>query len=403
MVKLRQTEAGDEPAGRKGWTPPRGITLVSFPQRPARPYGVQWRVDGKRKTKTFPTIEKQLDFAKGLADDAKRHGTAAYRLDESEARDWRAFRAMVGEGADLQAIAAVWSKHKAASTATPLTLAEAIAAYTAAKEAEGVARSSVSHYKPVFDRLTDTVPGHREVSGISDDDIAAFMTAQADAPDHTRSTRFRRIRALFNWLVETHKIERSPFAGIKAPKVRSEDVEILTLAQSRLLFGKNAANDDGSPISQERRETIGRLALEAFAGLRFDTAAQIVADEIQADGLRIPAAKIKTRKNQFIDGLPANLMRWLAWSKPAEWSMTKRQYLEAKSDAFTRAGIPHPRNCLRHGFATYHVAAFKGAGRTATILCHTSEKILWAHYKGRATEADGKAYFKIFPPAKSQD
>eukprot|EP01035_Chromulina_nebulosa_P068835 gene68835-94334_t len=56
MNKPRQTE----------WAPPRGITFVSFPKRPEQPYGVQWRLDGKRKTKTFPTREAQINFAKSL-------------------------------------------------------------------------------------------------------------------------------------------------------------------------------------------------------------------------------------------------------------------------------------------------------------------------------------------------
>lgn len=77
--------------------------------------------------------------------------------------------------------------------------------------------------------------------------------------------------------------------------------------------------------------------------------------------------------------------------------MTPRQYLEAKSKAFVRARVPHPRNCLRHSFATYHVAANRDVARTAVILCHSSPKMLWQHYKGRGTEADGAAFFLIYP------
>ncbi len=142
------------------------------------------------------------------------------------------------------------------------------------------------------------------------------------------------------------------------------------------------------------------MALEAFAGLRNDTAGQIVASEIRPDGLRIPAAKIKTRKDQFLDGLPDNLTRWLEWSKPAEWKMTQRQYLEAKTRAFIRADVPHPHNCLRHGFASYHVAAFKNPAATSVIMCHKSAKLLMDVYRGIAAQADGLAYFAIMPRAE---
>ena len=77
--------------------------------------------------------------------------------------------------------------------------------------------------------------------------------------------------------------------------------------------------------------------------------------------------------------------------------MTLRQYATAKAAAFTRAKVPHPHNCLRHGFASYHVAAIKDPSKTSVIMCHTSAKLLWDVYRGIASEADGKAYFAIMP------
>jgi hypothetical protein len=82
--------------------------------------------------------------------------------------------------------------------------------------------------------------------------------------------------------------------------------------------------------------------------------------------------------------------------------MTPRQYLEAKTAAFVRADVPHPHNCLRHGFASYHVAAFNDPSKTSVILCHKSPKMLWDTYKGMAKQPDGLAYFKITPPKDSQ-
>ena len=387
MSKPRQTK----------WEPPRGISLISFSQRPAQPYGVQWRVDGKRKTKTFKTREKQIEFAKGLAGAHKKDGLAAFRLDEGEAREWRAFRALIGADADLDAVAACWIKHRETMLRAPMTVSEAVKAYTAAKRDEGVSAAALSHYGPIFDRF-EGVAGPLDVNAVTGETIATFMAGQ-DGSEHTRSTRFRRIRALFNWLVETKRVGTTPFVGLKPPRVSTKEVEILTVQQTADLFAKNATNKNGTPITAQRRETLGRLALEAFAGLRNDTAAQIVADEIVDGGLRIPAAKIKTAKAQFLDGLPANLMAWLKWSKPEEWGMTVRQYAKAKADAFTWANVPHPHNALRHGFASYHVAAYKDPSKTSVILCHTSPKLLWNTYRGAATQADGKAYFEIMPPA----
>jgi integrase len=150
------------------------------------------------------------------------------------------------------------------------------------------------------------------------------------------------------------------------------------------------------------RETCGRLALEAFAGLRFSMASQIAPADIDraAKGISLPAAKHKARKRDYVEGFTPNLWAWLEWSKVDEWKMTPRQYLEAKSSAFDRGdGVPHPRNVLRHSFASYDVAAHGDVGKTATRLSHASPKMLYRHYKGKATQADGVAYFQILPPS----
>ena len=71
--------------------------------------------------------------------------------------------------------------------------------------------------------------------------------------------------------------------------------------------------------------------------------------------------------------------------------------MRSKSQLFTDAKVPHPKNCLRHSACTYHVAAFKDPGKTATMLCHTDQQLLWSTYNGRAAQAEGKRYFAITP------
>ncbi|ACB75217.1 hypothetical protein Oter_1934 [Opitutus terrae PB90-1] len=64
---------------------------------------------------------------------------------------------------------------------------------------------------------------------------------------------------------------------------------------------------------------------------------------------------------------------------------------------FRLAGIQNPGNVLRHSFCSYHVAKHKDAARTAVILCHANPRMLYQHYKGRATAADATKYFQILP------
>ena len=56
-----------------------------------------------------------------------------------------------------------------------------------------------------------------------------------------------------------------------------------------------------------------------------------------------------------------------------------------------------PKNCLRHSFATYHVALHRDPGKTALILSHRNQEVLYQHYLGIATKEQAERYFDIWP------
>ena len=369
------------------WEPPRGIRLIELPNCPVKKYAVQWRSDGKRKTKGFATAEARLEYAKTLANERTELGADVLRLDDAAVREWRTFREQIGSDVPLSSVLEVWRLHGARER---LTVAQAIDRLTTARKAEGVAKTTLKHYDAIHKRLRAAL-GERDAASVTQADIAAWLAGLQMQPWSVR-THFIRARALFTWLRVNRLITHSPCDGMRPPKIVADEVATLTPAQGAELFGRVNCG-----IS---RELMGRLALEAFAGVRFSTVAQMTAAEIQfaERGIVLAAAKIKTRRRQFVDGLPDNLWRWLEWSDPATWRMTATEYMHAKSGAFGRACVVNPGNVLRHSFATYHVALHKDSAKTAVILCHSSPRMLWSHYKGRATEADGKAWFEIVPP-----
>ncbi len=385
--RKRQTAAN---AGK--WIPPRGIRLFDLSDRPKFPKAVQWRIDGRRRTKSFATVEEQVAFARDLAGAAEEHGAAAFRLNPDEAREWRAFRAQLGSGVALESVLACWRRH--GGTGPTLTGAQAVEAFLAAKAAEGISKPALDHLRPVFARFCASF-GVRPVGSIRREEIVAWGDALAGEP-WTRRSNLNRVRSLFRWLRVCRHIPEDPCDGIRPIKVTPKEIVLITPEQGAALLSTNAARLD----MPEHRELCGRLALEAFAGLRYSSAATFQAADLRTDmqGILLPADRIKTRKRKFIQALPANLWAWLEWSKPETWTMTERQYLQAKSLAFVRANVPHPRNCLRKCFATYHLAAHGNAGHTAAILCHTSLAKLINDYNGSASAETGARWFTILPP-----
>ena len=313
------------------------------------------------------------------------------RLDPSEALEWRAFKARLGAGVSLEDVLACWEKNQA--TVKPMQLKPAIAAYTEAKKLESIAESTLAHYKPVFDRFLASFDG-RDVASITRDDVSNWVGG-LEMAQQSRKSHLSRIRSFFRWLRICRHIAEDPCEGMRRIKVVPKEIQLISPEHGAKLFGDNSKQEVA-----DRRELCGRLALEAFIGIRFESVATIQAGDIKWDmkGILLPAARIKTRKRQFIQNLPANLWAWLKWSDPDSWSMTPRQYMQAKSLAFVRANVPHPRNCLRKCAATYHLAAFGNAGHTAAMLCHTSLAKLVNDYNGIASAETGAKWFQILPP-----
>ncbi|HEY1122709.1 MAG TPA: hypothetical protein VGE67_13955 [Haloferula sp.] len=393
MDKPQQADgaAASEEAKNKRWEPPRGIRFIDFEDRPSQPYGVQWRVEKKRKTKTFATREAQITFAKALAGAAKREGLAAFKLDPDETKAWRAFRADIGD-ASLEDVLRCWRRY--GKVAAKLKLVAAKEAFLKAKEAEGVSAASLGHFRPVL-RDFSAALGDVELATIQREQLEQYLAEMDTDSTETRRTHYKRIRSLFSWLEATRQIAENPCDGWKSPREGIRSISVLPVAEAVRLFAENA----GRP---QAREVLGRLALEAFAGVRHETAARLTAPsfDFERKVITIPAAIDKNRKDQFIEHAPENLWAWLRWSDPAKWSMNPIAYRNAKSAAFLWARVEHAHNVLRHSAASYHIAMNGDAGKTAAMLTHANLKMLWSNYRGRGGgEANGRAWFSILPPA----
>ncbi len=366
---------------------PRGIRFYLKPNRP-KPFFVEWREFGKRKTLAFELkSERQVwtdDFMK------QRHDNGAKVVAAFDGREWARwieFKRIVGDEADPLQIALEWKQRQGEAK---VALADAAERYLAARKIEGMGDGTYSHATVEVKRLKEFF-GAVTLGEITPERVRALMSWMATKYSaHTVRGHRKRLCALFNWAKREGISSGNPCESVAPPARVEEEVSTLTVEDAVELF---------KTAWKKRPAAAPRLALEAFAGLRFSSAARLVKEDVNfADkGVTLPAAKIKTRRRHYIEGLPDNLWVWLKAATDETWTMTERQYLEAKSDTFELAGVTNPGNVLRHSFCSYHVSLHADAARTAVILCHASPRTLYQHYRGRATAADGKKYFGIVP------
>jgi integrase len=57
--------------------------------------------------------------------------------------------------------------------------------------------------------------------------------------------------------------------------------------------------------------------------------------------------------------------------------------------------ISWPANALRHSFASYHLAHYQDAAKTALQLGHTESGTLFRHYRELVTQQEAAAFWNI--------
>ncbi|MBS0328269.1 MAG: hypothetical protein JSR30_00320 [Proteobacteria bacterium] len=192
-----------------------------------------------------------------------------------------------------------------------------------------------------------------------------------------------------------------PAKPIVLPEPAEKDVSVISPQEAFEFFKVNR----DAPC-------VGRIALEAFGGLRFSSAGRLVVEDLkfQRKGIEMAGNKHKSGRRKYRQGQPSNLWEWLTFVPELCWTATKRQYADEKKDMFVAAGLKprrgntpeerqrldRMRNIWRYSFASYLLAMVKNYGAVAYLMQHSQEKTT-QRYEGRCDEFDAALYFSITP------
>ncbi len=390
-------------SGKKKPKYPRGSGIsISYLSDRVSPWYVQWRNPQRiRKNRAHATKERAEAHAADLADKFRKLGTAGLGITDQEVRDWRALRALVGDGVSIKEIYEVWDKY--GKPRNNLSVKDAIAKFVVAKKAENPdAIAGMQHLVPILDALQFSLGAEKQVAQVLTEDLEKFFSNLP--PDvkatYSRQSYHKKTKMFFKWLLNREYINTTPMKGLLMPKLTARDKEskpILSSAECKKLLHANLKIPKG-------KELVGRLALECFTGMRSSTAGRIDKDAINLNLKVITVdASIdkKGRRYEILETVAEkNVWEWLSFSNPPDWSMSPSEYAKLKSEAFIRAGVKHPHNVIRHTFTTQHVTLYGDAGKTALLLNHHgSIAELKGHYlQSSLGKAETSAYFAILPP-----
>lgn len=313
------------------------------------------------------------------------------------------------QGADIFAPVIYSTPPTVDQSSGPLSLREAVARYMTLRVSEGLPEGgdTFSHLtKHLSRRLCDAL-GDMPLRNVKADHLRTWVAGlkhdRTGKPLDMLTKRHHLIavKTFFRRCWREGWIERDPTMPIVLPAIEERDVNVVAVEQAFNFF----------KVNRDHR-SIGRIALEAFGGLRYTSAGKIVKGDIKFErrGIELPSNKHKSRKRKYRQGQPPCLWAWLKHAPDECWELTFRQYREDKREMSVMAGMrpmilkndadrAHARelkNVWRHSFASYLLAKEKDFAPIAYLMQHarsTTTEI----YEGRADELDAHRYFSITP------
>lgn len=257
------------------------------------------------------------------------------------------------------------------------------------------------HLGPLRTRLNAFVNefGPRQLVTITPGELGDFCKTQGRSSPNYYSA----LRALFTYAHSRDWVASNPFERIARPQLEPAERGLLTPDQMKKML-RVAAGLEGI----RRSEGLLRLlVLGGFCGLRHSECLRQPCEGIDRKTWEIHVARMKTAKRGMRERYAqteANAQAWLSWLALPETgrvvTLTDSNVRIHRLEAAHLAGMEGwPDNALRRSFASYHLASFGNAARTAEILGHTDAETTQSKYRVARKKEVADAWFALTPAA----
>jgi len=387
-----------------------------------------------RKRKTFRSLEEAETAAEQARIQDKNFGSTAFSIPEPLRREaLAAARVLKPFEATLLEAAKFYADHLSRVNKSE-AVAKVIKEILASKEHDNLRPRYLSDLRARLNRFAESF-GERKIAELTAGDIDAWLRGLHRSP-LTRNTFRLRLSTLFGYAISRGWCQTNPISDVKKVKPSSSPIEILTPEEFNRVL--EVASDETLPywllggFAGLRRAEIERLE---WKDIHFDLAKYRAFIQVAASGdkekiakaekewrksalVEVPALKAKTASRRFVqirDNLAAWLERYIGRTgkvcppnlrKLLESDRTNTgiwigpesdEQEEDKIERPTGKLKPWPSNGLRHSFASYHLAQFENAALLALELGHTSQDLIFRHYRELVKPDVAAKYWGIRP------
>lgn len=241
--------------------------------------------------------------------------------------------------------------------------------------------------------------GSTPIASITALDLERFWARKQWAPN-TRRQALAYLRAFFGWCERHDLVAASPARKVDVPAPTKPARAILTPEQMSSLLGAAGTQ------MRAGAQMLAGICLGGFAGLR---TSEIIRSKLEIDVDEIHIEDGKTG-GRYVAVLPVFARFWpgefvrpdpIAFARflPGEFIQPDyRTFRRHRSKLIKSLGWKEwPANCLRHSFASYHLAMWEDAGKTAYQLGHTSPQMVYKAYARAVKKADAVRWWSLRP------
>lgn len=232
--------------------------------------------------------------------------------------------------------------------------------------------------------------GQKPAASIESREIDDWLRALPGSPIHRNNFR-RNLSVAFGYAVDRGYIQVNPVTKTSIARVADRAPEIFSAEEAaRFLEACRTVCPDILPMH----------AIGLFAGLRAAEIERLDWREIKLrrGHIEVTAEKSKTARRRLVPIEP-NLSSWL---KPFERPAGRVVPPGAVDKRRAAMGVAQlhkwPRNGERHSYASYHLAHFRDAAKTALNMGHISTALLFNTYRELVTPEEAAEYWAINAP-----
>ena len=184
----------------------------------------------------------------------------------------------------------------------------------------------------------------------------------------------------------------NPMKGISRPNPEDTTPGILSVVQCEKLL-------EAALETELTDGLLGYVVLGMYCGIRDAELKKLdwSAVDLESGYVTISPKIAKARSIRNV-AIPENALLWLMRCNKRNGDVSPAGWRKRFERLKGLAGIKEwPHNALRHSAGSYHYALHEDSAKTASMLGHTQDSLLFKHYRSLTKPKDAAAFYRISP------